>query len=35
VRLPLGNLRTQGEHEVEIHLHADVDAVVTVDIQPE
>jgi large subunit ribosomal protein L9 len=35
VRLPLGNLRTQGEHEVELHLHADVDAVVTVDIQPE
>jgi len=35
VRLPHGSLRTQGEHEVELHLHADVNASIIVDIQPE
>jgi large subunit ribosomal protein L9 len=35
VRLPNGPLRALGEHEVHIHLHADVDAPVTVVIAPE
>jgi len=32
VRLPNGPLRDLGEHPVQIHLHADVNAVVTVSI---
>lgn len=35
VRLPDGPLRELGEHDVEIHLHADVDAHVNVNIVPE
>jgi large subunit ribosomal protein L9 len=35
VRLPNGPLRAVGEHEVHIHLHADVDAPVTVVLVPE
>lgn len=30
VRLPNGALRTTGNHDVAIHLHADVDCVVTI-----
>ncbi len=32
VRLPEGPLRTAGDYEVTLHLHADVDAVVTVHV---
>lgn len=32
VRLPEGALRTTGEHEVKLHLHAEVNAVVTINI---
>lgn len=35
IRLPSGPLRTVGEHTVDIHLHPDVDATVTVNIVPE
>ncbi len=35
VRLPAGSFRTTGEFEVALHLHADVDAAVTVIIVPE
>ena len=35
VRLSEGPFRTLGEYEVALHLHADVDAVVKVDIVPE
>jgi large subunit ribosomal protein L9 len=34
VRLPLGPLRAIGEHEVELHLHSDVDVTVRVEIVP-
>lgn len=34
VRLPQGALRNVGEYEVVVHLHADVDASVRVDIVP-
>jgi large subunit ribosomal protein L9 len=32
VRLPDGPLRETGRHEVEIHLHADVNVIITVDV---
>ncbi len=32
VRLPDGSLRVAGEHEVTLHLHPDVDAVIIVNI---
>ena len=35
VRLPAGPFRATGEFQVTLHLHADVDATVTVDIVPE
>lgn len=35
VRLPAGAFRMAGEYEVEIHLHADVDAAVKVTVAPE
>lgn len=35
VRLPEGPLRTVGEHLVELHLHSDVDATVTVTVVAE
>jgi large subunit ribosomal protein L9 len=35
VRLPAGSFRTTGEFEVALHLHADVDAAVTVMVVPE
>lgn len=35
VRLPEGPLRTVGEFEVGVHLHGDLDATVTVIIEPE
>jgi large subunit ribosomal protein L9 len=35
VRLPGGPFRTAGEFEVTLHLHAEVDATITVDIVPE
>lgn len=35
VRLPGGALRNTGEHQVTLHLHADVDAVIKVEIIPE
>ncbi|MBK1655971.1 50S ribosomal protein L9 [Allochromatium vinosum] len=34
VRLPEGPFRAVGEYEVALHLHADVDALVKVDIVP-
>ncbi len=34
VRLPRGPVRTIGEFEVTLHLHAEVDATVTVDVVP-
>lgn len=33
VRLPEGPLRTTGEHEVTLHLHTDVDAVVSIVVE--
>ncbi|WP_373779031.1 50S ribosomal protein L9 [Glaesserella sp.] len=35
VRLPEGALRTIGEHEVKLHLHAEVNAVVTINVVTE
>ena len=35
VRLPAGPIRMVGEHSVTIHLHADVDATLTLMITPE
>jgi large subunit ribosomal protein L9 len=35
VRLPEGSFRAAGEHEVALHLHADVDAVIKLEIVPE
>ena len=35
VRLPHGSFRTTGEHEVTVHLHSDVDAVVKLEIVAE
>ncbi|HXY77139.1 MAG TPA: 50S ribosomal protein L9 [Steroidobacteraceae bacterium] len=35
VRLPSGPLRTLGEHQVSLHLHADVDVPLAVAIVPE
>jgi large subunit ribosomal protein L9 len=35
VRMPEGPLRATGEHEVQIHLHPDVDATITVNVMPE
>ncbi|MDO9867595.1 50S ribosomal protein L9 [Glaesserella parasuis] len=35
VRLPEGTLRTIGEHEVKLHLHAEVNAVVTINVVSE
>ena len=32
VRLPNGPIRTLGEHEIEIHLHADVTVTVRIDV---
>ena len=33
VRLPEGPLRTTGAHEVTLHLHSDVDTVVTINVE--
>jgi len=35
IRLPKGPLREVGEHEVEIHLHPDVNATIKVIVVPE
>jgi len=35
VRLPSGPIRQTGEYEVKVHLHPDVDAVVTVQVVAE
>lgn len=35
VRLSEGPLRAVGEHEVVLHLHADVDSTITVEVVPE
>ncbi|MBN2885284.1 MAG: 50S ribosomal protein L9 [Chromatiaceae bacterium] len=35
VRLSEGPLRAVGEYEVMLHLHADVDASITIDVVPE
>ncbi|WP_373766190.1 50S ribosomal protein L9 [Glaesserella sp.] len=35
VRLPEGALRTIGEHEVKLHLHAEVNAVVAINVVSE
>jgi large subunit ribosomal protein L9 len=35
VRLPEGPIRVLGSHEVELHLHSDVDVPITVVVEPE
>lgn len=35
IRMPDGPLRNVGEHEISLHLHADVDATVTVQVVAE
>ena len=35
VRMPAGPIRTTGEHQVDLHLHADVTVSVTVNVVPE
>lgn len=35
VRLPEGAFRSTGEYEVELHLHADIDATITVEVVAE
>ena len=35
VRMPHGPLRNTGEHELTIHVHADVDAAIKVEIVPD
>jgi large subunit ribosomal protein L9 len=35
VRLPEGPFRAAGEYEVALHLHADVDAVIKLEVVPE
>jgi len=35
VRLPEGSFRATGEYEVALHLHADVDATIKLEIVPE
>lgn len=35
VRLPEGPIRTVGEHTIELHLHSDVDASITITVVPE
>ncbi len=35
VRLPQGPFRVAGEYEVQLHLHADVEAMVKVEVVPE
>ncbi len=35
LRMPDGPLRTTGEHEIAVHIHAEVDAMVTVIVEGE
>ncbi|VFM95476.1 MAG: LSU ribosomal protein L9P [Candidatus Kentron sp. G] len=35
VRLPTGPIRQTGEQEVVVHLHSDVDAIITINVIPE
>ena len=35
IRMPDGAFRTTGEFQIELHLHTDVDANITVKIIPE
>ncbi len=35
VRLPDGPLRALGEHELSLHIHAEIDVAVTVKVEPE
>lgn len=35
IRLPHGSIRTVGEHEIDIHLHADVEAKIKITIMAE
>ncbi|MDX1608796.1 MAG: 50S ribosomal protein L9 [Halofilum sp. (in: g-proteobacteria)] len=35
IRLPEGPLRTVGEFEIDVHLHGDLNATITVVIEPE
>ncbi|MCH9698283.1 MAG: 50S ribosomal protein L9 [Gammaproteobacteria bacterium] len=35
VRLPEGPIRSIGDHEVGVHLHSDVDGIVTISVIPE
>ena len=35
VRLPAGPIRTVGEHQVDLHLHADVNVTIRVEVIPE
>nr|VFJ55344.1 MAG: LSU ribosomal protein L9P [Candidatus Kentron sp. FW]VFJ56302.1 MAG: LSU ribosomal protein L9P [Candidatus Kentron sp. FW] len=35
IRLPLGPLRRTGEQEIAVHLHPDVEAIMTVDVVSE
>jgi large subunit ribosomal protein L9 len=32
IRMPEGSIRTTGEHQIDIHLHTDIDATVTINI---
>lgn len=35
IRLPEGPIRVAGEHEIEIHLHTDVNVGLTITVEPE
>nr|VFJ92583.1 MAG: large subunit ribosomal protein L9 [Candidatus Kentron sp. LFY]VFJ98486.1 MAG: large subunit ribosomal protein L9 [Candidatus Kentron sp. LFY] len=35
IRLPTGPLRRTGEHEITVHLHPDVEAIIKVNVVPE
>jgi len=35
LRMPDGPLRTTGEHQIDVHLHAEVDATITVIVEGE
>jgi large subunit ribosomal protein L9 len=35
VRLPAGPIRTLGEHQIDLHLHTDVNATVRLEVVPE
>ena len=35
VRLPAGPIRTAGEHQIDLHLHTDVNVTIRVEVVPE